>query len=75
MKIYRVGSHYESDKGCDEGHVGYDYFTSRRAAGAHCRMLRTSGHIKIEVQSRDVPLTRRGVLLALKAWGGHAENG
>ena len=70
MKVYRIG--FMDDM---QEHKGYAYATSKADAGKLRHELRRNGYTIRGTESRDVPLTKAGVLAALEAFGSHPDNG
>jgi hypothetical protein len=68
MKIYR-----NSYRDTGHEHKGYSYHTSKREAERQAS--KPEEGVETETEVIEVPLTKAGVLAALRRCGGHADNG
>lgn len=70
MKVYQLS--YRDQK---EGHQGYTYFGSKAAAQKETKRVQANGSLVLTQTVLTVEISKRGILQALNAYGGHADNG
>lgn len=72
MKVYRVHLRYDAGQS-----LGYVYFTNKREA-AHAKQLHDKDHNpedSAEIHELSIPISRQGILMALRTYANHPDNG